>query len=109
MSYPKAVYETGEDVKVGDYVQFRAWAELWLRKRTGRVMFVPGISPPNPTLEYNGLKWISIDEEKMKIGGLVDPKTGVVKKIRFLKRSDDELQETPSGYEFEDNNEEDEN
>lgn len=72
-------------------------------------MFVPGISPRHPSLEHDGLKWISIDYENEKFGPVVHPETGIVRKITFLRRSDDDLKETPDGYEFRDDFDEDDN
>ncbi len=106
MNYPKAVYESGEEIRVGDHVQFKTWVEFWRGWIDGRVMFVPGISPFNSSLEYNGLKWVSIDCDKTKIAPLVDPDSGIVKKNRFCGRSKDDLSETPEGYEFPDDSEE---
>ena len=101
MLYPPAKYQTEEAVKVGDYVHFRIWAELWLYKRKGRVMFVPGISPRNESLEYNSLKWVSVryagDTETAFV---VHPVSGVTMGIHFVHRTDDLLKETHSDYKF---------
>lgn len=101
MDYPAAQYETGESVAIGDYVELRTWIELWLKKHTGRVIFVPGISEHNSSLEYDGLKWVSIRYAgETETGVLVHPETGVLKGIKFIRRADDELTSTPDGYEF---------
>jgi hypothetical protein len=43
-------------VRLGDHVEIR----VWLRGRTGRVVYVPGISPLNPNMEYNGPCWVGV-------------------------------------------------
>ena len=101
MDYPRAIYETGESVKVGDHVTLRTWIELWLKKNSGRVFFVPGISDHNPSMEYNGLKWVSVRYAgETETGILVHPETGIVKGVKFVRRTDDSLMTTPEGYEF---------
>ena len=101
MSYPEAKYETGEPVLIGDHVGFRMWSELWLKKCNGRVEFVPGISPFNDSLEDNDLKWVSVvHESKAQIGFVVNPDSGVVKGLRFVRRTDDDFRETSPDFVF---------
>lgn len=85
-SYPRAVYESGEPVNLGDKVHFKAWLFFWKGWMEGTVEYVPGISPRKPQHEYNGLKWLSIKGKQMIVGPVVDPKTGVVKRIRLVER-----------------------
>jgi len=86
-SYPRAVYESGEPVYLGDIVQFKTWLFFWKGWMKGTVQYVPGISPRKPQHEYNGLKWLSIKGDKMIVGPVVDPKTGIVKRIRLVERT----------------------
>jgi hypothetical protein len=86
-AYPRAVYETGEPVQVGDKVQIKVWAEFWKGWQPGEVMYVPGISRKKPKYEFNGLKWVAIKFCNGELGPLVDPKTGKLRKVRFIERS----------------------
>lgn len=85
-SYPRAVYESGQHVNLGDKVQFKAWLFFWKGWMEGTVEYVPGISPRNHQHEYDGLKWLSIKGQEMIVGPVVDPKTGVVKRVRLVER-----------------------
>lgn len=85
-AYPKAVYGTGELVQLGDKVQVKVWAEFWKGWQGGEVVYVPGISKKKPQNEYNGLKWAVIKFRNGELGPLVDPKTGVLRKVRFVER-----------------------
>ena len=91
-SYPKAVYETGELVQVGDRVQVKVWAEFWKGWQDGVVEYVPGVSKRKPQHEYGGLKWAAIRFGTGQICPLVDPATGKLRKVRFIRRrnSDEE-------------------
>ena len=42
--YPRAVYETGELVELGDKVHINVWAEFWKGWQNGVVEYAPGIS-----------------------------------------------------------------
>ena len=85
--YPAARYETGEPVLIGDHVQFKSWVQFWRGWRDGVVHYVPGISGRRPEHERDGLKWVEILGEGVRIGPLVDPETGIVRKIRFIGRA----------------------
>jgi hypothetical protein len=85
-AYPKAVYETGEPVQVGDKVRIKVWAEFWKGWQPGQVTYVPGISMKKPKYEFNGLKWVAIKFRNGELGPLVDPKTGKLRKVRFVER-----------------------
>jgi len=87
-AYPKAVYETGELVQVGDRVQVKVWAEFWKGWQDGVVQYVPGISKRKPQHEYGGLKWVAVQFQNGQIGSLVDPDTGKLRKVRFIRRRD---------------------
>ena len=85
-AYPKAVYETGELVQLGDRVQVKVWAEFWKGWQDGVVEYVPGVSKRKPQHEYGGLKWVAIQFKNGQICPLVDPATGKLRKVRFIGR-----------------------
>jgi hypothetical protein len=84
--YPKAIYETGEFVQLGDRVLVKVWAEFWKGWQEGVVKYVPGISKKKPQHEYGGLKWVAINFPSGEICPLVDPETGKLRKVRFVSR-----------------------
>jgi hypothetical protein len=85
--YPKAIYETGESVELGDRVQVKVWAEFWKGWQDGVVKYVPGISKKKLEHEYGGLKWVAIRIRGGQMGSLVDPeKNGKLRKVRFVGR-----------------------
>ena len=84
--YPKAVYTTGESVQVGDRVQVKIWLQFWKGWQEGVVAYVPGVSKMNPAYEYGGLKWVVIKFGDGLISPLVDPETGILKRVRFVTR-----------------------
>ena len=77
-------------IQLGDRVETR----VWFSKKQGRVVYVPGISPPNSNMEYNGLCWVGI---RLDEGGFVS--TVVDPKGAFLRRKEKLLRRDPSGYE----------
>lgn len=85
-AYPKAVYQTGELVQVGDRVQVKVWAEFWKGWQDGVVQYVPGVSKRKPQHEYDGLKWVAIQFRNGQICPLIDPTTGKLRKVRFIRR-----------------------
>lgn len=99
---PVTYYNTSVDVQIGDYVELKVWLFFWKGWQKGRVHYVPGISPKSDSLEYDGLSWVSIhDENGSPVGVVVNPETGQLKKtVRFIRRTDDSLTETPADYEF---------
>jgi hypothetical protein len=85
MDRPVVTYSDKQTtVQLGDHVETRVW---W-RKKKGRVVYVPGVSPKNPEMERDGLTWVGIRlEEGGFVSTVVDP-TGhfLVKKERLLRR-----------------------
>ena len=68
----------------GDRVSVR----LFLRRRSGEVIYVPGISKRRGTYEHHGLKWVGVSlPDGWAVGTIVLPETGTMKKsVRFLGR-----------------------
>lgn len=84
--YNTIYYYGGEvDVKLGDEVSAK---DLFLRK-TGRVVYIPGISKQHKEFERDGMAWIGIRFPKGSVCGVwIDPTNCWVKRsIRFLRRS----------------------
>lgn len=71
-------------VELGDHVQMR----IFFRRRTGRVVYVPGVSPRNPNMEFNGLAWVGVRFDNGDfVSTVVDPKDGYLRnKVAFLRR-----------------------
>lgn len=76
------------DVRLGDRVATRYFLFL---KVEGRVVYVPGISPRNDEMEFNGLTWVGIQTTNAgPIGTVVLPETFTLQKsVRFLGRDTD--------------------
>jgi hypothetical protein len=76
-------------VQLGDRVETRVW---W-RKRPGRVVYVPGLSPLNQEMARGGLTWVGIRlDEGGFVSTVVDP-TGL-----FLVKNEKFLARDPSGF-----------
>ncbi|MBN8742666.1 MAG: hypothetical protein J0H86_24410 [Xanthomonadaceae bacterium] len=75
--------DTYEPVELGDVIQTRVFI-----RRYGVVTYVPGISKKKDTLEYNGLSWVAIQDDRGSyVSALVDPVSGFLdKKIKFVSR-----------------------
>jgi hypothetical protein len=87
-NYPRAVYATGEAVHPGDRVRVKVWAQFWKGWQDGVVKYVPGISKKKLQHESNGLKWVAIRFTDGEISPLVDPETGVLRKVRLVGRAE---------------------
>ena len=86
-AYPAPHYESGEPVLLGDFVRYRVWLFFWKGWIDGVVSYVPGVSPRRTQLERDGLKWIELEGRDETIGSLIDPGTGIVKKVRLIGRA----------------------
>lgn len=75
-------------VQLGDHVETRVW---W-RKRRGRVVYVPGISPFNPVMERDGLRWVGV---RLDDGGFVS--TVVDPDGHFLRKNEKLLKRDSTG------------
>jgi len=50
------------------------------------VEYVPGVSNKNLAHEHGGLKWVAIKFRNGQICHLVDPESGILRKVRFIVR-----------------------
>ena len=101
--YPTVKYHgTDVPVLVGDHVEFKLGLFFWRGWQAGRVQYVPGISPKNDDLEFNGLTWVAIhDARGAQSGHVVLPDTAKLRKnVRFVRRADDGFTKTPANYFF---------
>ena len=102
---PITYYQSATEVLIGDHVQFKVGLFFWRGWQAGRVLYVPGQSPKSPQLEFNGLRWICVRGVTMDVGAIIDPVTDQVRKtVCFVKRTDDDLTETPNDFVFEPDN-----
>ena len=95
-----------EEVRLGDWVELR----VFFRKRTGRVVYVPGISKPHREMAYGGLEDVGIRlQEGTFIATVVIPPSFRLKKgIRFLRHDPLGVAEVDPGERlFEDSENED--
>ncbi len=84
--YPQAIYLTGESVQLDDHVKFKVWAQFWKGWQVGKIAYVPGISAKNSNFEYGGLKWVAVQFQGGELCPVVNPKTGVIRSVRFVSR-----------------------
>jgi hypothetical protein len=74
-------------VQLGDRVEMR----IWFRKHCGRVVYLPGVSPLNPTMERDGLRWVGVRlEEGGFVSALVDPEAEYLRSRLVFVRQDGE-------------------
>jgi len=61
----------------------------WFRRLQGRVGYVPGQSPKDNEMEFNGLSWVKIEVTgRAHRGHLVDPDTARLdRRVEFLGRA----------------------
>lgn len=76
-------------VQLGDHVETR----VWFRRYRGRVAYVPGISPPNPFMERDGMCWVGVRlEEGGFVSSTVDPEGFfLLRKEKLLRRDADNV------------------
>jgi hypothetical protein len=94
-----AICYAGSDVAVrlGDQVEIK----VWFKRRRGRIVYVPGLSPLNTQYEFNGLRWIAIRTHNMLIGSIVHPQTEALKrKVKFIQRDDSPFDRAPDDPEY---------
>jgi hypothetical protein len=88
-------------VMLGDVVEKR----ILFKKKKGRVVYIPGISPKNKEMEYGGLVDVGIKmDDGIFVATVVDPKGFYLqKKIRFVERNSSGYKEVkPTDKLFED-------
>ena len=101
---PIKYFDASTDVKLGDRVQLR----VLFRRRSGRVVYVPGISLMNPEFEYNGMRWVGIrlDDRSLVATPILTNTGNLKKKIVFLQRDDSPADVIgPSSREFKEHGE----
>lgn len=97
-------FDKVHEVNLGDRVSIK----LWWRKRTGRVVYVPGISALNREFEYNGMRWVGIRlEDRSLVATPILHKTQTLKKkVRFVERDSSPCDLiSPASREFEEHGE----
>ncbi len=81
---PVRYHGSGEAVRLGDRVEVRY--RLFF-KATGRVIYVPGVSPRRPALERDGLAWVAIRfDDGGGIETVVMPDGALKKTVRRIER-----------------------
>ncbi len=94
---PQIVYYSDRSTRVepGDYIQLR----IFLKKYTGRVVYVPGVSASNPNMDFNGLYrvGIQIPDGPFVATNVLSEGSCLKKKIRFLKRGAEGIAELAPG------------
>lgn len=97
---PVRYFDGVTDVQLGDRVSVR----IWFRRRLGRVVYVPDISPLNVEFEFDGLRWAGVRlENKALLRTIVRKETGnLIKSVRFISRDASPCEAiTESSKEFE--------
>ena len=82
-------YASGEEVHLGDYVTLRVWFIL----RTGRIVYVPGISPKHKNMEYRGLRQVGVQLPDGLFLAFTVLESNEVVKLRFVQRSSEPVAE----------------
>lgn len=81
-------FETGEPARLNDKVLVK---RLFFFKTEGIMVYVPGISPPHPEMEIEGLKYIGVQMPGASIYSVpVDPSTNELPaNIRLIDRGEE--------------------
>lgn len=77
-------YESGDTMQIGDIVQYKGF----LRKKTGEITYVPGVSKKDPNLEHDGINMALLKKENgMQVTLTIDPVRNIpCSYIKLLKR-----------------------
>ena len=91
-------YADGDvEVRLGDHVEIK----VWFKKRRGRIVYLPGVSPFNAEYEFNGMRWVAIRTSSMIIGSVVRHETDTLKpKVKFIQRDDSSFEKAPDDPEY---------
>ena len=92
--------DSATDVRLGDRVSI----SVWIRRRFGRVVYVPGVSERNAEFEYNGMRWVGIRlrDRSLVATPVLLPGERLKTKVRFLDRDDSPIDSIgPASREFE--------
>jgi hypothetical protein len=88
----KEIYYKGTNQKVclGDKVWLKTLASLWFCKEYGVVSYVPGVSPYNKAMHFNGISQVCVSLSKGGACGVnVDHDTGfLVNRVHLLSRNE---------------------
>lgn len=98
--YPRPVYEAGDDVRMGDFVQIKLWVQFWKGWQNGIVIYVPGVSSKKLCHESEGLKLICIKFKDGEVSRLVDPTTGILKSVRLINVGTSKMKIQPNSYQL---------
>jgi uncharacterized protein (UPF0254 family) len=79
--------KTQEDVRIGDRVLVY---RLFRRKVPATVVYLPGVSPPHPELEYEDIKhWaMRLDNGQLRVAGCMSEGIEELGRIELLARGD---------------------
>lgn len=85
-------------VQIGDWVSLR----VLFRRRTGRVVYVPGVSKLHGEFEFGGLIWVGIDIPRGPVvKAVVDPDDRRLQEnIRFVRHDAEDASELDSSAEL---------
>jgi len=92
------------EVLLGDRVEFHGW----FKRRSGRVVYVPGVSAINVELEYNGMRWVGIriDDGSLLATPVLLPSECLKARVKFVARDSSPCEFiTSSSREFEEQGE----
>ena len=92
-------YSDGTQVQMGDCVETRIFLFM---KRTGRVVYLPGLSQPHPKMEHDGVRRVGVKFDDGGFGGFwIEPSTSVViKTIKFINRNSTLSESLPSSEDW---------
>ena len=81
-------YSSNVEILIGDYVQVKG---LFWGSRNGRIVYVPGVSPPHNEMETDECTHIGISMGNGDVMGfpIFSGQTHAGKRVVYVKRSDD--------------------
>jgi hypothetical protein len=82
-------FGTDIEVEIGDRI---LWKRFWRRSREGKVVYIPGLCPKHPDLDFEGIgDWAFQLNDGTVYQSVYDPQRSQPKRdIRFLGRSEAE-------------------
>ena len=97
-------FDGSTEVQLGDRVALK----VLFKERTGRIVYVPGVSAFNREFEYNGMKWagVRLEDHSLVATPILTATGNLKKKIRFIGRDNSPCELiTDSSREFEEHGE----